>query len=89
MKDMIIDVREPLEYIRGHVEGAVNIPAGDIVRGVPKLEELQKDIRIVVYCNSGARSRQVAQILKSMGFVHVVNGINQKQVESALGTGQL
>lgn len=73
----IIDVREPYEYQAGHVDGAANIPLGDI-----QSVDLPKDEEIVVYCRSGARSAQAQQILQSMGYAHVMNGINQQTIES-------
>lgn len=73
----IIDVREPYEYQVGHVDGALNIPLGDI-----QSVDLPKDEEIVVYCRSGARSAQAQQTLQSMGYTHVTNGINQQTIEN-------
>lgn len=73
----IIDVREPFEYQAGHVDGAVNIPVGEI-----QSVELPRDEAIVVYCRSGARSGMAQQALQAMGYTNVTNGINQQAIES-------
>ncbi|GAB4446526.1 MAG: hypothetical protein Kow0031_29170 [Anaerolineae bacterium] len=70
-KDIVlIDVREPREFSRGHIHQAVLMP----IRAVPKRgEELPKDIPIVVICRIGRRSRLAAGILKNMGYNNVYN----------------
>lgn len=66
----LVDVREPDEYAAGHIAGAVNIPMGKItgqsVEGLP-----DKGATIMVYCRSGARSRQSAAQLVKMGYTAV------------------
>ena len=37
---ILIDVRTNLEYKSGHLDGAINIPYEDIVKGVSKLEDI-------------------------------------------------
>ena len=67
----IIDVRSLEEYESGHIKGAINIPVDTI-----KLEKLEqvipsKDNNIIVYCRSGNRSRQAAQILIDLGYTNI------------------
>jgi rhodanese-related sulfurtransferase len=67
----IIDVREPNEYANGHIQGALNIPLGNIesIKGqIPAL-----DAPIFVYCASGARSNKAANWLKQAGYTKVEN----------------
>jgi len=66
---VVVDVRGPREYRRGHVEGAVNIPVDDLRE---RLGELPKDRPVFVYCKSGMRSSRAAHLLEGMGFA-VVN----------------
>ncbi len=80
MKKMIIDVREPYEYQQGHVEGALNIPPAELLAGAKKLEGVNKDTELILYCISGSRSNVSIQILKGMGYTHLINGINADQV---------
>lgn len=76
----IIDVREPFEYAAGHVEGAINIPPSDIMKGASMLAEIPKDAELILYCRSGSRSRTAAMLLSQQGFTNIINGINQDYV---------
>lgn len=80
MDRIIIDVREPEEFARGHAEGAINIPPSDIMAGAVKLNDISKDTEIVLYCVSGSRSNVSMQYLQRLGFTNLVNGINQQHV---------
>jgi NADPH-dependent 2,4-dienoyl-CoA reductase/sulfur reductase-like enzyme/rhodanese-related sulfurtransferase len=62
----ILDVREPLEFKKtGHVDGAVNIPLGDLRR---RMSELPRDREIWAYCYVGQRSYYALRILVQYGF---------------------
>ncbi|WP_227938513.1 rhodanese-like domain-containing protein [Alkalihalobacillus deserti] len=60
-KAQLIDVREPREYDGGHILGARNIPMSQIRQ---RINEVRTDQPVYLYCQSGARSRQAAQLLK-------------------------
>ncbi|WP_306985497.1 rhodanese-like domain-containing protein [Alkalicoccobacillus murimartini] len=60
-KAQLIDVREPREYDGGHILGARNIPMSQIRQ---RINEFRKDQPIYLYCQSGARSRQAASIIR-------------------------
>ncbi len=75
---VLIDVREPEEFERGHLPGAINIPRG-LLEMKADLESPVKDARlsdrglaVVTYCTGGigARSALSAQVLKRMGFLN-------------------
>lgn len=66
----LVDVREPAEVARGTLDGAVNIPLGELPG---RLGELDPDRRVVLLCRSGARSAAAAELLVTRGFVDVVN----------------
>ncbi|MBP9812864.1 rhodanese-like domain-containing protein [Candidatus Saccharibacteria bacterium] len=85
MKTLIVDVREPSEFARGHVEGAVNIPPSQLMAGAPQLNNVPKDTQIILYCLSGSRSNSSMRFLQAMGFTNLVNGINKDQVNKLLG----
>lgn len=70
---VVIDVRTDVEFSRGHVEGAVNIPYDQIVKDV-ETSDLEKSQLIYVYCASGARSDVARQSLEDAGYTNVVNG---------------
>lgn len=66
----IIDVREPAEYERGHIKGAVNIPMSQF-RG--RLDEIPKDRPVYCHCRIGQRSYNVVRALNQLGFDNAVN----------------
>jgi hydroxyacylglutathione hydrolase len=66
----VLDVREPGEYQRGHVAGAVNIPQAELVS---RLDELPREQPILIICQTGSRSRRAAQFLMQIGFTDVAN----------------
>ena len=68
---LIIDVRTPEEYKRGHIEGSLNIPLDGIGEAI---SWLQKDVPTVVVCASGNRSAHAVMVLKANGFEKVYNG---------------
>lgn len=82
MNRLIIDVREPEEYERGHVDGAINLPPAQILAGAQKLSDVPKDTELVLYCVSGSRSNVSMQHLRQLGFTNLVNGINKQHVQA-------
>ena len=82
MNRIIVDVREPIEYNSGHAEGAINIPPSELMSGALALKNVSKDTEIILYCVSGSRSNVAKNILSSMGFTNLVNGINKQHVEA-------
>jgi len=69
---IILDVRSPQEYSRGHIANSTLISISDRAF-VNKVSILQKDKPIYVYCLSGARSRTAADYLAKNGFKQVYN----------------
>ena len=65
----LLDVRMAFEFEGGHVQGAMNIPVGDLYERVAELEP--KDKPIVVYCRSGHRSARAVSILQEAGYSQV------------------
>lgn len=61
----LIDVRDPKEYQRGHLEEARNLPL-DLVRD--RMSELPKEKEIWTYCFVGQRSYYAARALSQYGF---------------------
>ncbi len=66
----LVDVRTPVEYAGGHIEGAENVPVDDVPAASAGWD---KTIPIAVYCQSGSRSLNAAQYLTAQGFTHVYN----------------
>jgi len=66
----LIDVRTAGEFTGGHIEGAGNVPVGDVTS---KSGSWDEKTPIVVYCQTGARSLNAFQYLRTHGFEHVYN----------------
>lgn len=71
-KGIILDVRTPEEVSEGYINNAktINIHDADFVS---KINLMQKDKEVYVYCRSGGRSAKAAEILKDNGFSKVYN----------------
>ena len=68
---VLLDVRTPSEYRSGHIPGSKNVSL-QTIDSVDAVAE-NKDTALYVYCQSGARSRQAAGLLKQMGYTNVNN----------------
>lgn len=62
---VLLDVREPDEWVAGHVEGAIHIPMTELPA---MLDRLDHDDDIVVVCKVGGRSARVTAWLNQQGF---------------------
>ena len=70
-KDIVlIDVRTKAEYEEQHLSKAINIP-NETIRDIKNHEEITEDTIIIVYCRSGARSKNSANELIKMGYKNV------------------
>lgn len=70
---VLIDVREPDEYLEAHVGGARLVP----LQNVPDVVgELRADQPVYVICLTGGRSHQAASLLRSEGIdaINVLGG---------------
>lgn len=69
---VIVDVREPHEYIKGHIENSTNIPLGKFDEQLHTLESYKQN-PIIVVCQSGTRSVPACKTLTKSGFENVFN----------------
>lgn len=60
----VLDVREPVEWAHGHIEGALHIPLMDLPE---RLDEVSGGQTLVV-CKVGSRSAQAAAYLLDQGY---------------------
>jgi rhodanese-related sulfurtransferase len=67
---VVIDVREPHEYMAGHIPAVPLIPMGEIAEYA---DEMDKEREYVIVCRSGQRSLNVARYFQELGFEHVHN----------------
>jgi len=67
---VFLDVREPWEYDLARIEGAKLIPLGEIQQ---RINELDSESEIIVYCHHGVRSFHATMFLRQKGFPRVQN----------------
>ncbi len=74
---VLIDIREPDEYARGHIPGAIHVPRGMLEFQILKtLEHIgisadAPNADLVLYCGTGGRSALATKSLDEMGFRNV------------------
>lgn len=73
---LLIDIREPAEYQRGHIPGAVLLPRGllefeihNLVGRVCAGQSMRPEEQpIVLYCGTGGRSALAAASMATLGY---------------------
>lgn len=68
----IVDVRDQAEFAAGHIPGAINIPVAVFAAGSGVLD---KEKRIIVYCNSGGRSYNAYRKLQKLAYPKISQAI--------------
>ena len=69
----VIDVREPDEYVSGHVPGAPLIPLGSVSE---RVDEVPTGSEVLIICKMGGRSHKAAEFLRTQGIdaVNIAGG---------------
>jgi rhodanese-related sulfurtransferase len=68
---ILIDIRNPFEYIEGHIDGAVNIPSNSLLdkENLKMFNELASDsVSIIIYGQTQLEANGPWMILKQMGY---------------------
>lgn len=76
---VLVDVRNLTEWNEGHAPGARHIHLGYLPG---RIDELPRDVPVLVYCQSGHRSAIGASLLRSEGFADVRNvdgGVDERE----------
>lgn len=66
----VVDVRSPHEWNEGHIEGAINVPVGDVGISAATLDGHDS---VATICEGGYRSLLAASLLARAGLANVVN----------------
>ena len=66
----IVDVREEGEFVRGHLNGAHNVPLSQLRQ---RMEEIPRDIPVYLHCRSSQRSYYALCALRGNGWTNVRN----------------
>jgi rhodanese-related sulfurtransferase len=90
----LIDVRDPERFEAGHLEGAVNVPAGESARDAHEAAYVQAldeagataDDRLILVCGEGNRSARAADALQNEHhFKNVASIIGGSKLWNELG----
>lgn len=77
---ILLDVRSPQEYKEGHLDKSINIPFYDIRKRIKQIIP-DKETLIIVYCQTGSRSKKAIAILDKLEYKNLYNlkgGIDAK-----------
>ncbi len=66
----IIDVRERIEFEKGHIKGAINIPLSQLRE---RINEIPKYETVYLHCRTGQRSYNAVLALQNLGYNNVIN----------------
>ena len=69
---LILDVRTPGEYSKGHIKNSMLIDYLDD-SFAERVSKLDKNKTVYVYCHSGGRSSEAQQEMQKQGFRNVIN----------------
>lgn len=69
----LLDVRTAEEYMDGNIAGSQHVDFDDKDALYQVLEELDKTQPVYIYCRTGNKSGQTADIMKEMGFYQVID----------------
>ncbi len=82
---VLVDAREKKEYDVSKIEGAIWVGYDDF--DLSRLQRIEKNAKVVVYCSVGYRSEKIAEKLLEAGYTDVANlyggifeWVNQDQV---------
>lgn len=67
-KFMLIDARDPAQFAKGHIPGAVNM---DWRQVLAKRNTIPKNKPVLIYCNTGSLSAQAGFALRVAGWENV------------------
>jgi thioredoxin len=68
---VLVDVRTPEEFAKGHLANAVNINWNS-TDFITQIEKLDRSKPVLVYCHSGRRSAEAASKMRALGFTEVL-----------------
>ena len=72
---LVIDVREPNEFVESHIEQAISLPLGKLADDLSKITD-HKNKPVLIACQTGTRAASAGKTLTKAGFeqVFVITG---------------
>ena len=69
----ILDVRTESDFQKGHIPGAKNIHLLSLKDVLPNRSDINPNLPVIVYCNTGAASAYACEIITNLGYKSVWN----------------
>jgi phage shock protein E len=69
---LVIDVRRPDEFKKGHADGSINIPLQEMKNRLDEIKKINQPIILV--CGGGTRHVKAFDLLKANGIVSEKGG---------------
>lgn len=70
LNKVIIDIRTPQEFSRGHIEGAININYFDRTF-IEEFKKYKQTDSLFLYCKSGKRTTSASTKLSTLGYKNI------------------
>jgi len=70
---VVVDVRPTVDFAKGHIINAINIPMNGFKKQIPTTLQKHKGKPIVISCRSGSQSSAACQQLRKEGLEEVFN----------------
>jgi phage shock protein E len=67
--EVILDVRTPVEFSEGHIEGAKNISHDEVLGHVDDLKGFKK---VYIHCKMGGRAKMAGEMLEDAGLTNII-----------------
>ncbi len=71
---VVIDVRKPVEFAEGHINGALNIPLNDLIDS-GNMASISEEDNLYIHCGRGYRSIIASSLFKRQGIHNLRNVI--------------
>lgn len=80
-----LDVRSTLEWLSGHVAGAVHLPYDKVAQDVASVLP-DRSVPVIAYCASGGRASYIVDAMRKQGYtvVPVTNGGYRELIASGM-----
>lgn len=82
---ILLDVRTPEEFARGHIKGAINVNVRDDnflkeAKAALKIKEGRALPTVAIYCRSGVRSLRAAELLEKKGYAKKIYNLESGMI---------
>jgi phage shock protein E len=79
---VILDVRTPVEFSEGHLDGAINIPIETLRDRLTQLQN--RKVPIIACCNDGSKSWYAKNLLDASGYTRVYDAGSWSKLKQKL-----